>query len=226
MSELPALFPDLFMGRIGLEKGAVRLPKIAKALLLLVPLRNLVPKPDTGPCRPVSNHECNNLPGAAAQRHPEPSLTRAIAYLTGGGRRSNTRQVQEHRRPRADRPARLASQLDVPFQLSLREPARERISTHSKNATDRAFGSTLSVGLQDALLLFLGIFVRVRVEHQVGPTAFAMVLLRPAGAVAVFDDVGASAFAAGVSRLNHDLVGRVDLGEPKRTYSMNLITTG
>ena len=147
---------------------------------------------------------------------------RAIAYLTGGGRRSNTRQVQERHRPRADRPARLASQLDVPFF----EPARERISTHSKNATDCAFGSTLSVGLQDALLLFLGIFIRVRVEHQVGPTAFAMVLLRPAGAVAVFDDVGASAFAAGVSRLNHGLVKRVDLAEPERTYSMTLITTG
>lgn len=147
---------------------------------------------------------------------------RATAYLTGGGRRSNTRPVQGHRRPRAAQPARLASQLHVPFF----EPAGERISTHAKNAADRAFGPALSVGLQDALLLFLGIFVRVRVEHQVGPTAFAMVLLRPAGAVAVFDDVGASAFAAGVSRLNHGLVGRVDLAEPKRTYSTNLITTG
>ena len=53
MSELPTLFPDLLVGWIGLEKGAVRRPKIAKALLLLVPLGNLVPKPDTGPCRPV-----------------------------------------------------------------------------------------------------------------------------------------------------------------------------
>jgi hypothetical protein len=53
MSELSALFPDLLVGQIGLEKGAVRLPKIAKALLALVPLRNLVPKPGTSPCRPV-----------------------------------------------------------------------------------------------------------------------------------------------------------------------------
>jgi hypothetical protein len=33
-----------------------------------------------------------------------------------------------------------------------------------------------------------------------------MVLLRPAGAVAVFDDVGASALTTLVSRLNHSLV--------------------
>jgi hypothetical protein len=53
-----------------------------------------------------------------------------------------------------------------------------------------------------------------------------MVLLRPAGAVAVFDEVRASAFATGVSRLNHGLVGPLDLTEPEHIYSMNLITTG
>jgi len=74
MSEFSALFPHLLMGWIVFEKGAIRFPKITEALLLLVPFRNLVPKPDTGPCRPVSNHERNNLPGSAAQRHPEPPL--------------------------------------------------------------------------------------------------------------------------------------------------------
>jgi hypothetical protein len=33
-----------------------------------------------------------------------------------------------------------------------------------------------------------------------------MVLLRSTAAVAIFDDVGASALAAGVSRLNHSLL--------------------
>jgi len=74
MSKFSALFPHLLVGWIGLEERAIRLPKVTKALLVLVPFGNLVPKPDTSPCRPVSNHERNNLTGAAAQRHPEPPL--------------------------------------------------------------------------------------------------------------------------------------------------------
>ena len=60
------------------------------------------------------------------------------------------------------------------------------------------------------MLFFVGVFIRVRIKNEVGPTAFAVILLRPAGAVAVFDDVGASAFATRVSRLDHSPNERID----------------
>ena len=50
-----------------------------------------------------------------------------------------------------------------------------------------------------------GVLVRVGIENEVSSTVFAVVLLRTAGAVAVFNDVGASALAARVDRLNHGL---------------------
>ena len=124
---------------------------------------------------------------------------RASAYSTAGGRRSSIRQVQGHHFLRLDRPARLSTWLGAPFF----EPAGEGISAYPKDAADRAFGPALPVGLKDALLFFFGILVRVRIEHQVGSAIFAIVLLRSAGAVAIFDDVGASAFATLVGRLNH-----------------------
>jgi hypothetical protein len=58
------------------------------------------------------------------------------------------------------------------------------------------------------------------------PQLFADLLLGPADAVAVFDDVGASALASFVSRLDHDLNGPIDSKKPECSRSTASITTG
>ena len=151
---------------------------------------------------------------------------RASVCSTAGVRRSSIHQVQGHPLPQAVRSARLTGRLGVPFKLSLREPTGEDISAHSENAADCAFGPALPVGLKNALLLFFGIFVRIRIKHEVDSAAFAMVLLRSASAVTVFDDLGASAFAAGVGRLNHGLIGPINSTKSERPYPTTSITTG
>jgi len=59
------------------------------------------------------------------------------------------------------------------------------------------------VSPEDFLLLLFGVAPRFWVEHLVGSTVLAVLLLGAAGAVTVFDDVRGAAFPALVSLLNH-----------------------
>jgi len=124
---------------------------------------------------------------------------KASAYSTASGRRSSIHRVQGHRLLPVTGPHRLRIRLGVLFL----KPAGEGIATDPENAADRPFRSAFLVGLENALLFFFGVCIRVGVENEVRPAVFAVVLLGSAGAVAVFDEVGASTFAARVSRLDH-----------------------
>jgi len=199
--QLPASLPNLLVGWVLLKNrlklSLVGLPEVTEALFFAILRWNLCPQPSASLRRSVSDPRWRRSAGSVGRAQP-----RASVCSTAGARRSSTRQVRGHRLLRAAGPDWLAGGLRVPFF----EPPGESISAYSENTADRAFGPALSVGLKNALFFFLRICVRVRIKHQISSAVLAVVLLRPAGTVAVFDDVGASTFAAGVGRLNHGLI--------------------
>lgn len=82
MDKPSASLPDLLVGRVLLKNWRVGLPEIAEALFFTILRWNFCPEPSTGLCRAVSDHEGDDLPRSAAQRHLKPAFVRPLANVS------------------------------------------------------------------------------------------------------------------------------------------------
>jgi len=79
VGQLTAGLPDLPVAGVVFKNWAIRFPEVAEALAPAVFLRNPTPEPGAGLCRTVSDDECYNLSGPAAQGYPQPPLVRPFS---------------------------------------------------------------------------------------------------------------------------------------------------
>ena len=79
MIRLTALLANTVMGFFG-QHLAIRRPKVAVTLTLLVGLGNLFPESVTGRIATVSDYKRHNLARASTQGSPEPALIRLFVH--------------------------------------------------------------------------------------------------------------------------------------------------
>ena len=144
---------------------------------------------------------------------------RATACSTALAHTSNTRRVRERRRlqPLQDRP--LLIRAGVPFF----DPPVQSIAADPENPADRPLRPSLPVGPKDLFLLGLGVAPGLRIKDLTRPAVLAVILLGAAGAVAVFDNIGATTLAALVSCLNHRSSRPMQTG--RDSIQMETVTT-